>query len=185
MDESAQDSPEATPDAFRPSIPRAAFAFIIAAAAFFIPQEVPLEWYPLNNPGTDINYLEISCSSDKDGWVQIFYDATRGMNELNSIRFPIGPSEQSFTYTFPLPDLPITELRLDPPSDGAKLFVRQMRIINRRNEEIRRFTRDSLLPLTKSHRSIPLQMVGPLSQPLNRTIRSRESPSRLRSSPWA
>ena len=149
MDESERNSPEATPDAFRPSKFRAAFAFVVALGTFFIPQEVPLEYYPLNNPGTDINYLEISCASDKNGFVQIFYDPTTGMNELNSIWFPIGPSEQSFTYTFPLPDLPMTELRLDPPSDGAKLFVRKMRIINRRNEEIRRFTRDSLLPLNQ------------------------------------
>lgn len=140
---------EATPELFRPSKARGWIAATAAVAAFFIPQEVPLEYYPLNNPGTDINYLEITCASDKKGYVQIFEDLTRGMSELTSIRFPIGPSEQSFTYTFPLPDAPITALRLDPPSEGATLFVRQLRIINRRNEEVRRFTHDSLEPLNQ------------------------------------
>lgn len=149
MDEPAQDAPEATPDAFRPSIPRAAFAFILAAGSFFIPQEIPLEWYPLNNPGNDINYLEISCASDKTGEVQIFENLTRGINQLDSIRFPIGPSKQSFTYTFPLPDAPLLELRVDPPSSGAEFFVRQMRIINRRDEEIQRFTREEFQSLNQ------------------------------------
>src|SRR5690606_26597022 len=42
-----------------------------------------------------------------------------------------------------------TELRFDPPSGEAELFIRQMRIINRRNEEIRRFTRDEFQPLNQ------------------------------------
>ncbi len=62
MDEPAQDAPEATPDAFRPSIPRAAFAFILAAGSFFIPQEIPLEWYPLNNPVQTELYLHFSVT---------------------------------------------------------------------------------------------------------------------------
>jgi hypothetical protein len=129
-----------------PSWPRLALAAIVALAGFLLPQEVPLEWYPLNEPGTDINYLEITCASDKDGDVQIFYNLGTGINQLNSIYFPISPTEQTFTYTFPLPDGPITELRIDPVAKGGTLTIRQMRIINRRNEEIRRFTRDMFLP---------------------------------------
>jgi hypothetical protein len=129
-----------------PSWPRLALAAAVAVAGFLLPQEVPLEWYPLNEPGTDINYLEITCSSDKDGDVQIFYNLSTGINQLNSIYSPISPTEQTFTYTFPLPDGPITELRIDPVAKGGTLTIRQMRIINRRNEEIRRFTRDMFLP---------------------------------------
>lgn len=130
----------------RPSWGRLAVATVIAGAGFLLPQEVPLEWYPLNEPGTDINYLEISCASDKDGHVQIFYNLSTGITPLNSIYFPISPTEQTFTYTFPLPDGPITELRLDPVAQGGTLTIRQMRIINRRNEEIRRFTQDMFRP---------------------------------------
>lgn len=129
-----------------PSWARLALAAIVALVGFLLPQEVPLEWYPLNEPGTDINYLEITCAADKDGDVQIFYNLSTGINQLNSIYFPISPTEQTFTYTFPLPDGPITELRIDPVAKGGTLTIRQMRIINRRNEEIRRFTREMFLP---------------------------------------
>lgn len=67
---------------------------------------MPLEWYPLNEPGTDINYLEISCASDKTGEVQIFYNLTRGINSLDSIRIPISSTTQTYTYTFPCPMRP-------------------------------------------------------------------------------
>ena len=128
---------------FRPTWERGFFAFILALAGFIIPQEVPLEWYPLNEPGTDINYLEISCASNKTGEVQILYDlAQHGHRPIDSIRFPISPTERTYTYTFPLPDAPLVEMRVVPPAQGGTLTIRQMRIINRRGEEIRRFTRD-------------------------------------------
>jgi hypothetical protein len=133
-------------DIFRPSRGRGLAALTLAAAGFLLPQEVPLEWYPLNHPGTDIHYLEMVCASDRDGTVQIFYDLTRGFNPLDSIRWPISPTAQAFTYTFPLPDAPITALRLDPVGDGGTLTIHQLRIVNRRGEEILRVTRDMITP---------------------------------------
>ena len=132
--------------AFKPTWRRGLFALGLAIVGFLLPQEVPLEWYPLNEPGTDINYLEIACASDKTGEVQIYYNLTHGFNALNSIRIPISPTTQTYTYTFPLPDGPITELRVNPPTGGGALNIRQMRIINRRGEEIRLFTRDQFRP---------------------------------------
>jgi hypothetical protein len=122
-------------------------ASALMVGAFFVPQEIPLEWYPLNEPGTDINYLEIKCASDADGDVQIFYNATTGLNELDSIKFPISPTEQTYTYTFPLVDAPLVGLRLDPVEKGGTLTVDAFRIINRRGELIRRFTREMLVPM--------------------------------------
>jgi hypothetical protein len=131
-----------SPSIFRPTWGRGLFAAALAAGAFCLPQEVALEWYPLNNPGTDINYLEISCAANVNGEVQIRYDLARlGHQPIDTIRWPISPTTQTYTYTFPLPDAPIVELRVIPPKDG-ELTIRQMRIINRRNEEIRRFTYD-------------------------------------------
>lgn len=122
--------------------------FCVAAGLFFVvPQDVPLEWYPLNEPGNDIFYLELTCASDRDGYVQVFYNATRGINQLNSFYFPISPTERTYTYTFPLLDAPIVELRVDPVANGGTLTIRQMRIINRRGEEIRRFTQDLFRPV--------------------------------------
>jgi hypothetical protein len=141
---------------YKPSWGRGSFAAALATGAFFLPQAVPLEWFPLNEPGTDINYLEISCAADKPGEVQIFYNLSTGITELNSIRIPVSPTEQTYTYTFPLPDAPITELRIDPLPMGGTLTVRQMRIINRRGEEIRRFPRDMFRPLHEIAEISPL-----------------------------
>ncbi len=117
-------------------------AAIVAGLGFLLPQEVPLEWYPLNEPGDDIYYLEISCAANVDGHVEVRYDAGRfGSRPFDNIHWPVSPTARTYTYTFPLPDLPIVELRVMPPKDG-ELTIRQMRIINRRGEEIRRFTRD-------------------------------------------
>ena len=136
----------ATPNWFQPSWLRLFFAAAIAIGSFFLPQEVPLEWYPLNNPGNEINYVEITCAADKTGVVRIFYNTTKGINELESIRWPISPTTQTYTYTFPLPDAPITELRLDPVTNGGTLTIRQMRIIDRRGTEMRRFTWEMFSP---------------------------------------
>lgn len=129
------------------SVVRTVLAVIVAAVTFFLPQEVPLEYFPLNNPGTDILYLEISCLSDSVGDVQIFYNTSRGINQLNSISWPISATEQTYTYTFPLPDAPLTELRIDPVKNGGALTIRQMRIIDRRGSQIQRFTKDQFIPL--------------------------------------
>lgn len=147
-------SPE--PSWLAPSWLRLALAAAVAVVGFLLPQEVPLEWYPLNEPGTDINYLELTCAADVNGTVRILYDVGMlGNRDFDNITIPISPTTQTFTYTFPLPDAPIVELRVYPPQDGA-LTVRQMRIINRRNEEIRRFTRDLFRPLNESVTLEPL-----------------------------
>lgn len=135
---------------FKPTWGRGLFALALAIAGFLLPQEVPLEWYPLNEPGTDINYLEISCAANVTGEVQIWYDLARhGHQPIDSIRIPISPTTQTYTYTFPMPDAPIVEMRVLPPAKGGELNIRQMRIINRRGEEIRRFTRDLFRPLNE------------------------------------
>lgn len=138
--------PTAALSAFHPTRWRLLFALILAAGGFFFSQEVPLVWYPLNEPGDDILYLELKCASDKEGDVQIFYNLTNGINQLDSIFFPIAPSQQTYTYTFPLPDAPITELRVDPVSQGGTLTIDRMRIIDRRGTEYRRFTYDHFRP---------------------------------------
>lgn len=135
--------PNVPPEAFRPTGWRCVFAAVVAIAAFFVPQEIPLEWYPLNEPGSDINYLEIKCAANTKSNVVVYLNLGRGINELDKISFPIGPSEMTFTYTFPLWDAPIYEIRLDPLDSPGELLVENFRIINRRNEEIVRFTKDS------------------------------------------
>ncbi len=141
MSSDTPEQPEVTPDVFRPSWLRVLFAAVVAVGAFFIPQEIPLEWYPLNNPSSGLQYLEITCASNVTGTTEIFLDTGRGFNELDKISWPIGPSEMAFTYTFPLADAPLFNIRLDPLIAGPGEFtITNFRLINRRNEEIRRFT---------------------------------------------
>ncbi|MEO6993803.1 MAG: hypothetical protein ABI273_09260 [Lacunisphaera sp.] len=140
----------------QPSWKKLALAAAVAALGFLLPQEIPLVWYPLNNPGNDINYLEITCASNVNGEVKIYYDTGNGINELDSIRWPISPTTQTFTYTFPLPDAPITALHLDPISNGGTLTIRQMRIIDRRDREMRRFTREMFTPVAQIAAIMPI-----------------------------
>src|SRR6266496_1502175 len=118
-------------DPFQPTPWRALLAIAIATAAYFIPQRIPLEYYPLNNPSSGLQYLEITCAANFTGETQFYLDFGRGFNELDKIRLPIGPSEMAFTYTFPLQDAPLVGLRLDPLMNGAGEFtLTNFRLIN-------------------------------------------------------
>jgi hypothetical protein len=131
----------------RPSGRRLVVAAAVAVAALFVPQEIPLQWFPLNEPGTDINYLEITCAANETGTTEVFLNTGSGINHLNKISWPISPTENTYTYTFPLLDAPIAEFRLDPIGYGGTLTIRQMRIIDRMGAQIQRFTKDHFIPL--------------------------------------
>lgn len=116
---------------------------VLATVGFLLPQKIPLEYYPLNNPSSGLNYLEITCAANVQGDTDFYLDTGRGFNELEKIRLPIGPSQSAYTYTFPLPDAPLIGLRLDPFISGPGEFtISRFRIINRSGDEIHRFTKD-------------------------------------------
>ena len=133
-------------DLFQPSWGRALLAIAVAVVAFLMPQEAPLAYYPLNNPSNGLLLLEITCAASATGETQIFYDTGRGFNQFDSIRIPISPSSQPFTYTFPLPDAPIVAMRLNPLNCPGELTITNFRIINRRGETIRRMVQDDFQP---------------------------------------
>jgi hypothetical protein len=123
-------SPSPLADGFRPTWRRALLAVAVAAVAFLMPQEAPLVFYPLNNPSRGILQLEITCASTVTGTTQVFLDRGRGFNGAETISWPIAPSAQAYTYTFPLPDAPLLGLRLDPFASGPGEFtVTSCRII--------------------------------------------------------
>jgi hypothetical protein len=145
-------------DPFQPTWVRAALVVVFATAAFFVPQEIPLEYYPLNNPSSGLQYLEITCAANVTSETQFYLDFGRGFNELDKIRLPIGPSEMAFTYTFPLQDAPLIALRIDPFTSGpGELTITNFRIINRREEELRRFNKDSFFGLNQIDSIVPLE----------------------------
>jgi hypothetical protein len=129
----------------------------MAAIGFLLPQQVPLEYYSLNNPSSGLNYLEITCAANVSGETDVYLDNGRGFNELEKIRWPISPSQSAYTYTFPLPDAPLRHLRLDPFVSGAGEFtITNFRIINRRGEEICRFTKQDFQPTHQIDAIIPV-----------------------------
>jgi hypothetical protein len=134
-------------DPFQPTWGRGLLAVAVAAIGFLLPQAVPLEYCSLNNPSLGLNYLEITCAANVNGQTNVYLDHGQGFNELEKIRWPMGPSQSAYTYTFPLPDAPLLNLRLDPFDNGAGEFtITNFRIINRRGEEIHRFTKEDFQP---------------------------------------
>ncbi|MFT3780613.1 MAG: hypothetical protein QM790_01270 [Nibricoccus sp.] len=145
-------------DPFQPTWLRALIVVAIAAGSYFIPQKIPLEYYPLNNPSSGLQYLEITCAANTTGETQIYLNFGRGFNELDMIRLPIGPSDMAFTYTFPLLDAPLLDLRLDPFANGPGEFtITNFRMINRREEELCRFTQESLFKFHNIEPAVPLE----------------------------
>jgi len=128
-------------DPFEPTWRRGLLAFAVAAAAFLLPQEAPLVFYPLNHP-SDVTYLEITCQASAAGETRISWDTGRGFNDLQMIRIPIAPSSQPYTYTFPLWDAPLQGMMLEPLNRPGSLIVTNLRIHTRRGREIKRFTAD-------------------------------------------
>lgn len=158
-------------EALRPTRARVLIGLAIAIAAFFLPQEIPLEYYPLNNPSSGLQYLEIRCASNFRGNTSIYLDTGKGFNELDKILWPIAPSEMAFTYTFPLPDAPLFRLRLDPIDNGAgELRVPNFRLINRREQEILRFGPDSF---AERHQ---IDSVTPLEKGFTVTVTQSDNP---------
>ena len=148
--------PSAT-DPFQPTWGRGLLAVAVAAIGFMLPQAVPLEYYSLNNPSSGLNYLEITCAANVVNNTDIYLDNGRGFNELDRIRWPISQSATAYTYTFPLPDAPLLHLRLDPFVSGAGEFtITNFRIINRRGEEVHRFTKDDFRPTHQIDAIVPI-----------------------------
>ncbi len=156
------------PDWFQPTWPRAALAAAVAAGAFLLPQELPLQYYPLNDPSPGVMQLEITCASSVSGIAQVFLDNGRGFLPENVISWPMAPSAQAYTYNFPLPDAPLLGLRLDPFFNGPGEFtITNLRLIERHGAEIRRFTKDDFRPLHQISAIEPLangwKLVAPAS----------------------
>ena len=150
-------SPPRSQDLFRPTWRRGLFAVAVAVVAFLMPQEAPLVFYPLNDPSRGLLQLQITCGATVTGTTKFYLDTGRGFNEDETISWPIAPSSQPYTYTFPLPDAPLLGLRLDPFDSGPGEFtITNWRLIERQGKEIRRFTADDLQQLNQIKGVVPV-----------------------------
>jgi hypothetical protein len=144
-------------DLFRPTWCRGLLAVAVAVLAFLVPQEAPLVFYPLNNPSKGTLQVQITCASSIAGNPRFYLDSGQGFNERETIIWPIAPSSQPYTYTFPLADAPLYGLRIDPFDSGPGEFtITSLRLIERHGGEIRRFTKDDLALLNHIEAVTPL-----------------------------
>jgi hypothetical protein len=128
----------------RPSGRQLLVALALAIGAFFLPQDAALEWYPLNDPSPGTLQLEITCASNVDGMMQIFYE---NGPRLRTIDVPMAKTGAAYTYTFPLTDAPLTSLRIDPFFMGpGELTVTRLRLIERHGKELVAFPASAVVP---------------------------------------
>jgi hypothetical protein len=135
---------------------RALMVIIVSALGLLLPQAVPLEYHLLNNPSVGLQYLEITRASSVPSTVQSFLGTGRGFNELDKILFPIGPRERP--YTFPLLDAPIFDPKINPfERRSGELTIANLRIINRKGSEIKRFGAEDFTSLNQ----LAIKSLGP------------------------
>jgi hypothetical protein len=108
--------------------------------SLFLPHSLPVESGRLADLTMGLLYLEISYAADVGGLAEIFLDTGRGFNENEKLHLVLEPGEGTHTYTLPLPDRPLSGLRMDPFLHGpGKLKINVFRVITRRLKEIRTF----------------------------------------------
>ena len=149
-------TPPLSRDPFRPTWRRGLLAAVVAVAAFLMPQEAALVFYPLNDPSPGTLQIQITCASSLTGNTRFYLDTGAGFNERDTITWPIAPSSQPYTYTFPLADAPLCGLRIDPFDTGPGEFtITNLRVIERHGKEVRRFSKDDFASLHNIEAIVP------------------------------
>jgi hypothetical protein len=147
-------------DPFTPSRRVLYLALVLAFLGFLLPQEIPLVFQPVNEPVPEQLQLELTCSADRRGELQIYVVTFRDVNERDSIRIPLAPSTQPITYVFPLGDAPISAIRIDPPGNGASLVMTRLRLRSRAGQVFRDFKLRDVQPNPEIVRLAPTGTAG-------------------------
>jgi hypothetical protein len=110
------------------------YILTVTIALFYLPQKIPLEFAPLNNPSFGMQYLDLSCSANYTGLVTVYYDTGSGFVDYNSIKFPVSALDIFATYTFPLLDKNVYKLKIQTSDNLGKIYIKYFRIINRKGD---------------------------------------------------
>ncbi len=88
----------------------------------------------------DAFYFEVSMRSSQPGSAQLFYDAGRGFNEVDSVRKGVRRSELPSVYRFPLPAAGYRSFRFDPIDHGdCEVTIYQAAVLDSSGQVVRRF----------------------------------------------
>ena len=77
------------------------------------------------------HYLKLEISSDKELYVQVFYDIGNGFNESNSKIARFKANKNLSVYTVKLPNKKIYKLRIDPLKTSANFKIKSIKIDNK------------------------------------------------------
>lgn len=100
------------------------------------------------------SYLRISMKSSVNSIAQIFYDIGNKFNEKDSKSCKVFRSEKFKVLHFPLPKVPIQDIRFDPLKVEGKFSLRDIFIVDEFNE---------LIQVIELQRVIPLQQISSIN----------------------
>lgn len=135
---------------FEPSWKRALAATLLMVGAFLIPQEAPLGYLAPSRLGKAGLLLEISCASDTVGEVKILVRTPQGVRGIDTLEWPVAPSEGTYTYDFSLPDAPIEGFQLEAPGRGGTFTITRMEVKGRDEKKFFIFTREMFAPISET-----------------------------------
>lgn len=121
-------------------------AVLLAAGLFFVPQRPALSWWSPAFSPEDLHYLKIVCATRGTGELVIQPEILGRSDQAATIVIPLSPSERAYSFLFPLPDVPLTALRLTSRLSASPLEIRSLRIVTGNEREVLRLNRVAFAP---------------------------------------
>ena len=83
---------------------------------------------------------------DREGQAELFFDIGARFNARDAVGVLVRPAGESTTCRFPLPDVPVRQLRFDPTNAATRVDVRNPRLEDSRGRVLHRFTAGDFRP---------------------------------------
>lgn len=117
---------------------------LLTVALFLVPQRPALSWWTPAFPHAERHYLEIACAAGPGADELVIQPEFFGrFDSIDSIILPLSPSSRPYAFSFPLPDAPLTALRLTIRPGAASIEIRSLRIVTGDGHEVLRLKRVS------------------------------------------
>jgi hypothetical protein len=110
---------------------------LLFAGIFSLAASLPFLTTAKDRPG--FYFFEAELTSSSPGNVQLFFDMGRGINEADSVSFPLIVQKEAALYRFPLPMGTCRNLRFDPTDREGVVTVAKARIVDQGGHVVRDF----------------------------------------------